>query len=189
MAIDNILKEKQLTAIIKGCISNDRKSQERLYRHFFATMERTVRRYTQDDDKVISILNNGFLKAFKNIHKYEHKGSFEGWLRKIIFRSMSDYMRSESRDVKFLVFEEYDRPTQIDSESRLFFDDLISIIHQLPEMQEKVFVKHAIEGYKHSEIAQLYDINENTSRWYLGEARKALRIKLEKMNKDLRDVG
>jgi len=118
MAIDNILKEKQLTAIIKGCISNDRKSQERLYRHFFATMERTVRRYTQDDDKVISILNNGFLKAFKNIHKYEHKGSFEGWLRKIIFRSMSDYMRSESRDVKFLVFEEYDRPTQIDSESR-----------------------------------------------------------------------
>ena len=175
--------------MIQGCASNDRQSQERLYRHFFSTMERTVRRYTNDEDQVISILNNGFLKAFKNIEKYEFKGSFEGWLRKIVFRSVSDYMRSQSRDVRYLVFEDYDKPTNQKTDDQLHFDDLIRIIKELPEMQEKVFIQHAIEGYKHHEIAENLSIKENTSKWYLAEARKALKRKLANMNKSIRDVG
>ena len=105
MAVNTIHNDQKLRSIIQGCAANNRKCQEELYRQFFPTLERTIRRYTHDEDKVMSIMNNGFLKAFQNIHKYEYRGSFEGWLRKIIFRSVSDYMRSESKDVKFLVFE------------------------------------------------------------------------------------
>lgn len=189
MAIGSIHTDKNLRDTIQGCISNDRMSQEKLYRQFFPTLERTVRRYTNDEDKIISIMNNGFLKAFQNIHKYEHRGSFEGWLRKIVFRSVSDYMRSESKDVKFLVFEEVERGSTQNVDQQLYFDDLIGIIQTLPEMQEKVFTLFAIEGYKHQEISELLQINENTSRWHLSEARKKLKDKLAKVNKNYRDVG
>ena len=189
MTIKKIHTDQDLRNIIQGCIANDRNSQEVLYRHFFPTLVRTVKRYTLDEDKVISIMNNGFLKAFQNMDRYEHRGSFEGWLRKIIFRSVSDYMRSESRDVKFLVFEERDKSINTGPDEKLFFDDLMNIIESLPDMNEKVFRLFAIEGYKHQEIAELLHINENTSRWYLSEARKQLKQKLDKVNKSYKDVG
>ncbi len=189
MAVNTIHNDQKLRTIIQGCAANNRKCQEELYRQFFPTLERTIRRYTHDDDKVMSIMNNGFLKAFQNIHKYEYRGSFEGWLRKIIFRSVSDYMRSESKDVKFLVFEEVEKGITQSADQQLYFDDLIQIIQTLPEMQEQVFNLFAIEGYKHNEIAERLQINENTSRWYLSEARKQLKQKLTKVNKNYRDVG
>ena len=189
MAIKPIHNEQRLRNIIQGCIANDRKCQEILYRHFFPTLEKTVRRYTQDDQEVISILNNGFLKAFQKLNQYEDRGSFEGWLRKIIFRSVSDYMRNESKDVKFLILEEKQSSIRVSTDDQLYFDDLIKIIQTLPDMQEKVFSLFAIEGYKHHEISNLLEINENTSRWYLSEARKQLKKKLAKVNKNYTDVG
>ena len=67
MPSTNNIEKKKWAAIINGCIDNDRASQEYLYRHFFPIMERMVMRYTQDDDKIIDILNNGFLKIFQKI--------------------------------------------------------------------------------------------------------------------------
>ena len=148
-----------------------------------------VRRYTNDEDKLIDILNNGFLKAFKNIGKYEWKGSFEGWLRKIMFHAVSDYMRSQSKDVKFLVFDNEVREQGVPAENTLYFDDLMKLIEQLPEMNLKVFQLYAIEGYRHAEIAQILNINDNTSRWYLSEARKQLKQRLTMINKRYRDAG
>jgi len=189
MANHTIQSEQDLNRVISGCAANDRRSQEVLYRHYFPTMERMVRRYTTDDDKIISILNNGFLKGFQNIEQYQKRGSFEGWLRRIIFHSVSDYMRKHSRDVKYLVFDQDIKDHGDAPDSRLYFDDLIQLIQSLPETNMKVFQLYAIEGFKHAEIAQELNINESTSRWYLGEARKQLKEKLMKQNKSYRDVG
>ena len=174
--------------LIDGCAKNDRKSQEELYRHFFPIMERMVRRYTSDEDQIISILNNGFLKVFKNIERYEFAGSFEGWIRKIIFRSLSDYMRSGSKDVKYLVFEKDFESASVQIENELYFEDLLNMVNSLPEMKMKVFQLHAIEGYKHNEIGEILGINENTSRWYLKEARTQLKQIITR-NKRYRDAG
>lgn len=188
MPVGRIQSDIELDRIIKGCIDNDRKSQETFYRHFFPIMERMVRRYTTDDDKIISIMNNGFLKAFKNMNQYEHRGSFEGWLRKIMFHSVSDYMRGQSKDVKYLVFEEEIREPGFTPDNKLYFEDLMKLVESLPEMNMKVFQLFAIEGFKHSEIGEILAINENTSRWYLSEARKLLKNKLSR-NKRYRDAG
>lgn len=189
MAVKKIKTDHDLRNVLSGCISNDRGCQEVLYRHFFPTMERMVRRYTTDNDKLISILNDGFLKAFQNLEKYEWRGSFEGWLRKIVFRSVSDFMRSNTTDVKYLVFDHEYESVSAAPDNRLYFDDLISLIQSLPEINMKVFQLYAIEGYKHAEIAKQLNIKETTSRWYLSEARKELKMKLKKQHKNYRDVG
>jgi len=171
------IEDYEMTAVISGCCQNDRHSQERLYRHFFPIMNRMVIKYTTDHDQLIDILNNGFLKVFKKIDTFQHKGSFEGWVRRLIFHSLSDYFRSKKSDIRFLLFEEnYDlkeRPN-----TQMYYDDLITLIRQLPEKHMKVFRLYAIDGYKHKEIGQQLGISENTSKWYLSEARKILQKKI-----------
>ena len=177
--------------VIRGCAKNDRSFQEKLYRHFFPIMERMVLRYTQDEDQIIDILNNGFLKVFQNISKYEFKGSFEGWIRKIVFRSLSDYFRKSRKDLAFLIYEEeFKKEPSQSSEHSLYYQDLISLLDVLPKTQMQVFHLFAIEGYSHKEISKRLGINPNTCRWHLAEARKLLQKEYSKIFKnDYNEAG
>ena len=183
MTEKNKIEKQKWEATINGCISNNRSSQEKLYRHFFPIMERMVMRYTQDDDKVIDILNNGFLKIFQKIDRYEYEGSFEGWIRKIIFRSLSDYFRRSQKDLAFLIYEkEYKKEPSQSLQHKLYYQDLITLVNKLPTLQLQVFQLFAIEGFSHKEISVQIGINQNTSRWYLAEARKFLKKEYMKVN-------
>lgn len=130
-------------------------------------------RHTKDQSEAMMILNNGFLKVFKKIESYKHKGSFEGWIRKIIYHSISDYFRSNAKYVKFLVFEDYD--VKIDNiENRLYEEDILKLIEKVPEASAAIFILYCIEGYSHKEIAEMKNISEGTSKWHLSSARKKL---------------
>ena len=175
------IRDNEMQAVINGCCQNDRKSQERLYRHFFPIMERMVRKYTTDPDKLIDILNNGFLRVFKKIDTFQHKGSFEGWVRRLIFHSLSDYFRTKKSDIRFMLFEEnYDLIEK--PNTQMYYDDLMTLVQQLPEKHMKVFHLFAIEGYIHKEIGKELGISENTSKWYLSEARKILQKKINQQD-------
>ena len=102
----HISKDFDWKPVIDACIKNDRKAQEKLYRHFFPIMERMVLRYTQDSDQIIDILNDGFLRVFQKVHLFKHQGSFEGWVRRIIYHSIFDYIRSNTKYREKVVFEE-----------------------------------------------------------------------------------
>ena len=189
-SVNNIEKQKW-EATINGCIANSRAAQENLYRHFFPIMERMVMRYTQDDDKIIDILNNGFLKIFQKIDHYTYQGSFEGWVRKIIFRSLSDYFRKSQKDLAFLIYEEeYKKEPSQSINHQLHYQDLISLLKNLSSTQHHVFNLFAIEGYSHKEISQQLGINQNTCRWHLAEARKVLKTEYNKVYKiDFNEAG
>lgn len=173
-------KDNEWRKVIKGCIDNNRKAQEKLYRHFFPVMERMIRRYTQDDDQVMTIMNDGFLRVFKKIDLYKFKGSFEGWIRRLVYHSLSDYFRSNTKDLKFLVFDDLQRDKPVSATNNLYYDDLIKLVNKLPEKHMKVFQLYAIEGYLHREISEQMSISENTSKWYLSEARKILQKSIAK---------
>jgi RNA polymerase sigma-70 factor (ECF subfamily) len=164
---------------IAGCIQNDRKSQEILYKYFFEEMWRMCYRYTQDEDRIISIINDGFLKVFKNIDTYKGKGSFEGWVRRIVYHALSDYFRKENKYLKFLVLEEDEnRSAEAYINQNLYYADLQAIVERLPNMAKQVFTLYAIGGYSHQEIGDRLSISEGTSKWHLNQARKKLKVLL-----------
>jgi len=165
--------EQEIKNIITGCIANDRRSQELLYRKYFHTMMGMCMRHTQDKSEAQMILNNGFLKVFKKIDTYSGKGSFEGWIRKIVYHSISDYFRSNSKYLKFLVFEEYDSKVE-GIDEKLHEEDILKMIKAIPESSAAVFTLYCIEGYTHKEIAELKNISVGTSKWHLANARKKL---------------
>lgn len=168
--------------IIKGCCKNNRKFQEILYRTYFPKMKSMVYRYTQDDDRAMIILNDGFLRVFKKISSFQFKGSFEGWVRKLIFHSISDYFRKESKYMKTVVFDIQDKDIEGSVLPELFIEDLLKLIDQLPPATKRVFKLYAIEGYPHKEIGQKLKISEGTSKWHLSEARKKLKKILAQNN-------
>jgi len=168
-------KNKDYHELVQGCIDNNRESQEALYKEFFPSMERMIRKHTTDKDQLIDIVNNGFLRVFKKIEYYSFQGSLEGWIRKIVYHSMCDYFRKHSKDIKFLVFGDIHLDTKTDrNQHKLHFQDLMNMVNTLPEKHHKVFFMYAIEGYKHHEIGEALQISVNTSKWYLSEARKKL---------------
>lgn len=166
--------------IVEGCVRNDRRFQEILYREHFDTMMAMIRRYTQDEDRGIDILNNGFLRVFKKIDTFKGQGSLEGWIRRIVFHSISDYFRKESKYLKFIVLEDADQDAERTALDNLYYEDLLEIIESIPEKSRAVFKLYAIEGYAHQEIADMLGISVGTSKWHLSTAREQLRSIIHK---------
>jgi RNA polymerase sigma-70 factor (ECF subfamily) len=161
--------------IIRGCIANDRRCQEFLYRAHFDVMMAMIRRFTQDDETALHILNNGFLRVFRKMDKYSGKGSFQGWIRRIVYHSVSDHFRKESNYLHFIVLDDAEKNTRTGPLENLYYEDLIKLINALPSKRGEVFRLYAIEGYSHKEIGEMLEMSEGTSKWHLSKAREELR--------------
>ncbi|MCB9293844.1 MAG: sigma-70 family RNA polymerase sigma factor [Lewinellaceae bacterium] len=161
--------------LVEGCLKNDRFSQEMLYRKYFPAMMRMVQRYTQDREAAMDILNTGFLRAFKKLDTFAFSGSLEGWIRRLVFHSLSDYFKRHSRQVHFIDLEDRDGPVQEGALDKLYFEDVLKLVDMLPDATREVFYLYAIEGYTHVEIAKRVNISVGTSKWHLSNARKKLK--------------
>ncbi len=179
-------------ALIKGCIDNDRKCQKALYMQYFDTMYRMCRKYLKQEDEILSVLNNGFLKVFQNIESFAGKGSFEGWIRRIVYHDMVEYLRGQNRYHQFIVFDKEhhaqpEKETPSGALDDLYYNDIIDLLSSIPPKAAEVFQLYAIEGYNHREIGEKLEMSENTSKWYLAKARQALKDELKKksINKNI----
>ncbi|MEP7266619.1 MAG: sigma-70 family RNA polymerase sigma factor [Saprospiraceae bacterium] len=163
--------------LIEGCISNDRKCQEKLYRKYFDTLYKMGFRYTTDQELIMEITHDAFMKVFKNIPKYQFTGSFEGWMKKIMYHSVVDHFRSK-KSLKFLELDEVRTLNDDNLAASWDADELFGYINALPDTHKSVFNMYAIEGYAHQEIGQKLGISEGTSKWYLHQARTLLKEKI-----------
>lgn len=167
--------EKQL---IKKSIKGDQQAQKLLYDKFSPKMLGVCRQYIKDLHFAEDVMINGFVKVFKHLGSYQHKGSFEGWIRTIMVRESISYLRKR----QFVVYD--DDALEVNGEVSSGNDDLLDVeyvqylIDELPEGYKAVFLLYAIEGYGHKEIAELLEISEGTSKSQLFKARKMLQENL-----------
>lgn len=166
-------------SLVEGCVANDRYSQELLFRKYFPSMMRMCRRYTQDPEVAMEIINTGFLRVFKKIHTYAFTGSLEGWIRKLVFHSLSDYFSKQAKQVNLLDLADRDAPESALALQSLYFEDIIRLIDYLPDATRQVFWMYAVEGYTHPEISDRIGISVGTSKWHLSMARQKLRTLIE----------
>lgn len=167
--------------LIEGCMNNDRAAQEALYRKFFPKMMAMCLKHTKNEQTSLEILNEGFFKVFSKIHLFKNAGSFEGWIRRIMYHSIVDYFRANKINKLFVSPDEliYERIEE-KANDNLAFEDLFKMVGQLPKPTQDVFLLFAVEGYKHIEIAEILGISTGTSKWHLSNARKMLKELLKK---------
>ena len=168
-------KEFTELELVQGCVANDRRCQEAFYRRFFPEMRRMVLRYTTDEDRVMDIVNSGFLRVFKKLDTFEHRGSLEGWVRRLVWHALADHFREHKRYLHFLVFEERDQRVAERGLDHFYADDLLKMVSALPPSSQRVFRLFAIEGFSHQEIGLELGISEGTSKWHLNHARTILK--------------
>ena len=175
--IDNRLNE-----MWAGCLKNDRKQQELLYRTLAPKMLAVCMRYANDKDEAQDILQEGFIKMFNNAHKYRGEGSLEGWIRHIMVNTAI----TRYRKLKPMVLVD-ELPEQNDyygngyNAHGLEVNDLLKIIQKLPQTYRSVFNMYAIEGYSHQEIGHSLGISELLSRTNLCRARAILKDQVNRL--------
>jgi RNA polymerase sigma-70 factor (ECF subfamily) len=178
------------TDLIKGCIDGNRQMQELLYKKFSSKMYGVCLRYSGNVDDANDLLQEGFIKVFKNLMKFRGDGSFEGWIRRIFINTSIEHFRKK---VKLYNVTEVQENTIEDTDlnilDTLAEKDIIILVNELAPGYKTIFNMHVIEGYSHKEIADMLGITEGTSKSQLARAKGVLKKSLEKMiNKTSNDT-
>jgi RNA polymerase sigma factor (sigma-70 family) len=175
------LTEREL---IEGCLKKDSKNQHRLFEQYSGKMMTVCRRYSHDQKEAEDILQESFIRVFANIGQYRFEGPLEAWIRRIVVHTALKIIRKKS--IHFADLDNHPEEAQlIDSEAltNLGAEELLRLIACLPDGYRLVFNLYVIEGYDHSEIAALLNIDVVTSRSQLLKARRRLQTQIEKLSK------
>ncbi|WP_417882211.1 RNA polymerase sigma factor [Xanthomarina gelatinilytica] len=167
-----------LKQLIQKCSKNDTKAQAELYQLFSGKLFSVCLKYCNNYAEAEDNLQDAFVTIFNKISQYKHKGSFEGWLKRITINTALQRYRNQG------VFEIIDDTNIEDVEVTVEDDDvtleyLLQIIQELPDRYRLVFNLYVLDGYSHKNIADMLDITIGTSKSNLARARKILKDKIE----------
>lgn len=163
--------------IIQGCIKEDRQAQEVLYKKYAPRLLGLCCRYANDMLEAEDILQEGFIKVFDNISSFSGKGSFEGWLKRIMVNEALNKIRARKKNLDFTDNYEVDVQDAGVPTDKIQYKELLNALNSMPDGYRAVFNMYAIEGYSHLEIAQMLNISHATSRSQYAKAKNYL-IKL-----------
>ncbi|MDY7394651.1 sigma-70 family RNA polymerase sigma factor [Aureibaculum sp. 2210JD6-5] len=168
-----------LKELINSCKQNDIKAQSQIYQLYAGKLFGLCLKYSKNYQEAQDNLHEGFITIFNKIEQYQFKGSFEGWLKRIIINTALQTYRK--KNVLSLVNEEIpDVEVEVEIEDdEISLDFLLKLIQELPERYQMVFNLYVLDGYPHKEIAKMLNISEGTSKSNLSRARVILRNKIE----------
>lgn len=170
--------------IVRGCIKKDVLAQHALFNDYASRLMTICRRYARDQPEAEDMLQEAFINIFSHISQYRSIGSFEGWLKRITVNAAIRVL--QNRKVRFTgitdsQFELGSPDTSIISD--LAAEELLRLIHQLPDGYRTIFNMYALEGYSHDEIAKSLNIKTATSRSQLSKARGLLKAQINLLQK------
>lgn len=166
-----------LNQLINDCKKNNRKAQEQLYRIYSSKLFTVCLKYSRNYTEAQDNLQDGFLLIFQKIEQFSFKGSFEGWLKRVMINHILQQYRHQT--FLSLVSEEIVEEEVEIEEDDISMDYLLKIIQELPDRYRLVFNLYIIDRYSHAEIAEMLNINIGTSKSNLARARIILKEKIE----------
>lgn len=169
--------------IISGCKEQNRGAQKALYENYARIMYGICLRYCSDADAAQDLLQDGFIKIFANIHTFQNKGSFEGWMKRVFINQALENIRKDKKLIQTTDdIQNYADTVDTSTEEEMYKipeSVLLNMIQELPKGYATVFNLYAIEDYSHKEIAEMLGINESTSRSQYVRARQLLQEKVK----------
>lgn len=178
--------KEQVGTYIKGCMQNDPRSQESLYRYCFTNLMKVSLRYHTNQDDAAASFNKAMHIVFDKLKSYRNEGSFLGWVRTIIVNTC---LNDLSRVIKYSDREVLERDTEAfqtapDVYGAISEKEILALVQQLPNAARTVFNLYVMEGYTHDKIAKELKMTVETSKWQVNQARTMLKEKLSLLNKN-----
>ncbi len=167
----------KLKKLILQCQNRDLKAQKALYELYSTKLFSLSLKYSKNYAEAQDNLQDAFITIFEKIHQFKHKGSFEGWMKRITINTA--LARYKNQKVFSLNQEEFIvQPENDYSEHNISLQTLLKIIQELPNRYRMVFNLYVLDGYSHKEIAKMMDISEGTSKSNLARGRQILKEKI-----------
>ena len=157
-----------LNQIIQACKQGDRKSQKRLYDQYAPLFMSICMRYLKSREDAEDVLVHSFYKILSKLHKYSGKGSFEGWMKKLLVNECLMFLRKRHNFHLSIESAHFVAADEVTVTDKLQYDDLIACLDQLPP------------GFKHREIAEQLSISINTSKSQLILAKQRMKSIIKK---------
>ncbi len=176
-----MLSEKEL---IQGCLKGDKIAQKALYDKYSAKMFGICIRYFKNITDAEDALQDGFIRVYTNIDKFNNNGSFDGWIRRIIVNAAINYNKNNLKhryQTDYTEVEGKIEDTKLNNDVWTL-DHLLNLIQSLPEGYRQIFNMYEIDGYSHKEIAAILGISINTSKSQLMKAKTILKTKMGIVN-------
>lgn len=173
-------EQSEVLQWVQDCRKGSTRAQHKLFKYFYGTVMSVCMRYAGSTDEAADMLNEGFLKVFSNLDKYEDTGSFEAWMKRVVCNAALDYRRMYDKGVDMVDLDEVSDNHLTDyhvndAVAKMSSQEIVGLIQQLPAVTRTVFNMFVFEGFSHSEIAQQLNITENTSAWHVNNARTRLK--------------
>ena len=167
-----------LDKLIKQCANNDRKAQKEIYQLFAGKLFSICLKYSKNKQEAQDNFQDGFIVIFDKIGQFNFKGSFEGWLKRVMINTV--LLKYRKKNVLNIVTEEIPDEVIVDvDDDEISLDFLLNLINELPDRYRMVFNLYALDGYSHKEISEMMQIAEGTSKSNLARARAILKQKIE----------
>jgi len=182
-------KNTEQQKLINGCIKNKPQFQSQLYNKYKGKMFGVCLRYCSDYHKAEDVLQEGFVKIFKNISKFRGDGSFEGWMRRIFVNTAIEHYRKSVNLYPILEVTEHNGDVYYDKVvEQMAANDLMKIVQELSPGYRVIFNMYVVEGYTHKQIAQKLEISEGTSKSQLARAKQILKVKVSALQEQEQKV-
>jgi len=171
------------TQLIEDCKLNKAKAQMQLYDKYCEAMFVIANRYVNDSHLAEDIMQDAFIKVFKNIEKFKGEVTIGAWIKRIVINQSLDYLKK--RKIELVSIEEKELDV-VDDDWTVDEPVNVNIVHtvidSLPEKYKVVLNLYLIEGYDHQEIAQVLNITEVASRSQLMRGKNKLKSQLKQYN-------
>lgn len=179
------LAPDKLDLLLTACKRGDRRAQEAFYRAYFPKLLPIGLRYLRSREEAVAVVNQALLRIFQSLEDYRGEGSFDGWLGTITRRTALNFIRDEGRARRRFQPEDYDPPASVANAApdKLNAEDILKLLHALPDYLRIVFSLSVFDGMSHAEIAAELEIAETASRYRLKRARELLRGHYQSINR------
>ena len=165
--------------LIEGCKKHDRHMQQILYDKYSKSMYVVALRYSRMQKEDEDILQEAFVKIFQSIDRFRGESSLPYWIKRIVVNTALNHQRSKLYLFPMVdITELHDQGNRANVLSDLSYEELLSMVQELPDGCRIIFNLYAIEGYKHQEIAKMLKISEGTSKSQYARAKMLLQGKV-----------
>jgi len=167
--------------LVEDCKLNKAKAQMQLYDKYCNAMFIIAQRYVKDDFTAEDMMQDAFIKVFKNIQGFKGEVTIGAWIKRIVINQCIDYLKKKR--VELVSIEEKQLDVAVNDDWSV--DEVVNVnmvttaINSLPEKYKVVLSLYLLEGYDHQEIAQVLSISEVASRSQLMRGKNKLKIQLK----------
>lgn len=170
--------------IVEDCKQNDAKAQMRLYDMYCDAMYIIAKRYVKDSFTAEDLMQDAFIKVFKNIQSFKGEVTIGAWIKKIMINQCLDYLKKKR--IELVSIEEKELNVADDDDwtvkEEVNVQTITMAINSLPDKYKVVLNLYLLEGYDHQEIAQVLNITEVNSRSQLMRGKNKLKSQLKQYN-------